>query len=90
MPINHILTITSDLAQRRPEVPAQVMALFRAAKAASGLATDPDIFPIGLTAMRPSIHALLRSAYDQKLLPRPLDCDALFAPLRALIGDLVD
>lgn len=88
VPINHILALNAEAVHRRPEVAAKVMSLFSDAKVVSGQQTDPDLFPIGLDAMRPSIEALLRSAYDQKLLPHAVAFDALFAPAQDLLGDL--
>lgn len=81
--VNHLACVTRQVAEDHPEVLSRLMALFRDAKPVTD---GPDLYPVGLEAMRVSVDALLRSAYDQGLLPRPMDVDTLFAPARAILG----
>ena len=87
--INHILSVRRAWAEAKPERLKQVMALFRDASAAAKTDT-PELYPIGLAAMRPSIETLLASAYDQAVLPHPLYIDEMFKDARAALGALAD
>ncbi|WP_146588607.1 hypothetical protein [Puniceibacterium confluentis] len=90
VPINHVLTVSADVVARRPEVLTALMALFRAAKTATGDSREIDLYPLGLAAMRPSVEVFLASAYDQKLLPDRISFEELFAPARRILGELAD
>ena len=90
VPVNHILSVSRRWADGGDDRLARVMALFREAKDAAffGAASDGtadrtadgrDLYPLGIEAMRPSVEALLRSAFDQGLIPRAMTVDELFA-----------
>lgn len=87
VPINHIVSIRKDLVRQKPGIMGDVMAFFRAAKAASQADEGPDLYPIGLDAMRASVEAILGSAWDQKLLPRRIAFEELFGPALDTLGD---
>ncbi|WP_353476621.1 hypothetical protein PVT71_27925 (plasmid) [Salipiger sp. H15] len=89
VPVNHLLCVTRELAEARPEAVAGLMALFREAKAESRGAGE-DLYPLGIEAMAASVEALLASAWDQGLLPERMDVGTLFGPARAILGSGAD
>jgi 4,5-dihydroxyphthalate decarboxylase len=87
-PVNHLLCVKTALVQAAPWLPAELMRLFVAAKAA---ATEPsaearfagivgaDVLPYGLEANRIGIELCLRYAAEQGLVPRVYDVAEVFA-----------
>jgi len=74
VPVNHLLTVRRDLADTRPDLVAELLRMFRAAKAAASVASgERDTLPMGRVALRPAIALALRYSAEQGLLPRPLD-----------------
>jgi 4,5-dihydroxyphthalate decarboxylase len=74
VPVNHMVTVRRDLAQERPDAVAELMRLFREAKAAatpSPGARDPLVS--GQTALQPAMRLALRYSAEQGLLPRNLE-----------------
>ena len=69
VPINHVLTVRRDLAERRPGLVAELVRMFAAAGAeAPGL-------PMGRAAMQPAVELALQYAAAQGLLPGPFTAD---------------
>jgi 4,5-dihydroxyphthalate decarboxylase len=84
VPVNHLVTVRRDLAERRPDLIAELMRMFAEAKAAAsvtGAARDP--VPIGRAALEPAIELGLRYAAEQGLLPRQLSPDEVWEGLPA-------
>jgi 4,5-dihydroxyphthalate decarboxylase len=87
-PVNHLLCVRTELVGAHPWLPAELLRLFTAAKAA---ATEPsaearfasivgrDPLPYGLEANRVGIDLCLRYAAEQGLVPEVYAADALFA-----------
>jgi 4,5-dihydroxyphthalate decarboxylase len=87
-PVNHLLCVKTAVAEASPWLPAELMRLFVAAKAA---ATEPsaearwsgivgaDVLPYGLEANRTGIELCLRYAAEQGLVPRVYDVGEVFA-----------
>lgn len=87
-PVNHLLCVKTALVRAAPWLPAELMRLFVAAKAA---ATEPsaearfagivgaDVLPYGLEANRIGIELCLRYAAEQGLVPRVYDVAEVFA-----------
>ena len=72
-PVNHLVTMRRDLAEARPDIAAELVAMFKQAKAAAGLAaTQEGALPTTRAALRPAVALALRYATDQGLLPRRL------------------
>ena len=84
VPVNHLLTVRRELADRRPDLVAELLRMFRDAKAASA---GNDALPTGCAALQPAIDLALRYSAEQGLLPRRLDAaevwDGLPADARA-------
>jgi 4,5-dihydroxyphthalate decarboxylase len=79
VPVNHVVVVRRELAEGRPELVAELLRLFRAAKAAGPPAPDgPDPLPAGRAALRPAVGLASRYAHEQGLLPRRLDADEIW------------
>jgi 4,5-dihydroxyphthalate decarboxylase len=73
VPINHLLAVRGELAQRRPDLLPELVRMFREAKAAAARSADGrDAYPVGCAALAPAIRLVLRYCLEQGLLPRPL------------------
>jgi 4,5-dihydroxyphthalate decarboxylase len=84
--INHIVVVAQDFARQHPESVKKLMALLVAAKGTVALAEgEPDLFPVGFEAIRPSIDVLLKSALHQGLITRPMTAQEFFAGSLALL-----
>ena len=84
VPINHMLVIREELAQKRPDVVREVFHLFHEAKKAAFAETGvPGLDPLrfGIEANRSSLEIIIDFAVKQGLLPRPVAVDDLFSDL---------
>ncbi|MGI4944770.1 MAG: ABC transporter substrate-binding protein [Janthinobacterium lividum] len=71
VPVNHLVTVRCDLAERRPDLVAELLRMFRDAKAAAPPGPgENDPLPMGQTALQPAITLALRYSAQQGLLPR--------------------
>ena len=80
VPVNHLVTVSSDLSQRDSDVVREFYSLLKAAKAQSGrdAPQSPDFLPFRLDNLRPSLEVAIRYADEQGLLSRSLTVDDLF------------
>lgn len=85
VPINHMLVVRRDLAAAHPRVIRELWGAIHRAKPAQ--ANGMDMAAIGIAANRTALDLILRYCAQQKLLPRPLDVDEVFADTIALLGD---
>jgi 4,5-dihydroxyphthalate decarboxylase len=84
VPVNHMLAVRRELAESRPDLLAELLRMFRDAKAAAPPVSDRrDSLPIGRAALRPAIGLALRYATEQRLLPRYLDEEEVWEGLPA-------
>lgn len=82
VPVNHLVTVRRELAETRPDLVAELLRLFRDAKAAAPAAPGGrDPLPMGRAALRPAIELALRYSTEQGLLPRPLDAGEVWEGL---------
>jgi len=76
VPINHMIAVRSEIAEKQPQIAGELCRMFAAAKA---MAPQPpggrDRAPIGRAAVAPSVALAVRYATAQGLLPRPLSLD---------------
>jgi 4,5-dihydroxyphthalate decarboxylase len=84
VPVNHLVVVRGDLADSRPELMAELLRLFRDAKAAA--ATQPsncgvDPLLTGCVALEPALVLAARYAYEQGLLPRRVGTDEFWEGL---------
>src|ERR1700722_7114743 len=88
VPINHMLVIREELAQKRPDVVREVYRLFHPAKEAAFAATGaPALDPLrfGIEPNRRSLEIVIDFALNQGLLARRFAVDELFSDtMRAL------
>lgn len=88
IPINHMLVVTKDLADSRPDLVGELFRLFVQAKAAaSAQPGQPDFRPIGCRAVAPALQVVIDLAHHQKLIPEKFAIDDLFADARRILGD---
>jgi 4,5-dihydroxyphthalate decarboxylase len=80
MPINHMVTVRSDLAERRPDLVRELIGMFRAAAAAAP-GTCKGANAVDATALTCALELALRYATEQGLLPRALSVAELWAGL---------
>ena len=87
-PVNHLLCLKTALVEAHPWLPAELMRLFVAAKAASvepssearfANIVGADVLPYGLPANRTGIELCLRYAAEQGLVPRAYAVEEIFA-----------
>jgi 4,5-dihydroxyphthalate decarboxylase len=83
VPINHMLVVTRELAERRPHLVRDVYDLFGRSKAAQP-ARGPDLRPIGVEAITPSLELVIELAAEQQIIPRRFSVAEIFAPWRAI------
>lgn len=85
IPINHVMVVRRDVAAAHPDAVRELwQALHRAKPAAT--ADGPDMAPIGIDANRRALAMVLRYCEQQKLLPRALTVDELFAGTIDVLG----
>lgn len=79
-PINHMVVVSQDLIEQRPEVVQEFFDMLAASKAAGNGTTDAgvDINPIGIDALRHSLDTVISHCLEQKLIDRRLTVDELF------------
>lgn len=82
IPINHMFVATTKLAKTRPDLVREAYDMFRRAKELAGPSIGPDMRPIGIEAIRPSLELVIKLAAEQKIIPKTFTVDELFAPWR--------
>jgi 4,5-dihydroxyphthalate decarboxylase len=82
VPVNHVIVVRNDL-------PAEtVRALWQTLRRLRPVQTGPiDMAPLGIEPLRPCLELLLRYCDQQRLLPRALTVDAVFADALRILGD---
>jgi 4,5-dihydroxyphthalate decarboxylase len=89
VPINHMLVIRKELAEKRPDVVREVYRTFLDAKMAGfGDAGVPKLDPLrfGIEPNRRSLEIVIDFAVRQGLLPGPVKVDDLFSDLMRALG----
>ena len=82
VPVNHLLTVRRDLAERRPELVGELVRMFRAAAAPGA-----EALPMGRAALQPAVDLALRYSAEQGLLPRTLGPDEVWDGLPGTTED---
>jgi 4,5-dihydroxyphthalate decarboxylase len=85
VPLNHMVVVSTELAESRPDVVAEIFALLKESKrraaAAGALGTAAngiDHIPFGVEACRPALARIIDYAAQQRLIPRRFTVDELF------------
>jgi 4,5-dihydroxyphthalate decarboxylase len=89
VPINHVVVVKQELAERHPQAVRAVYDLLRRGKqaAAPENAGKPDRLLFGIDALRAPLAETLAFCEDQKLLPRKLSVDEVLADCVEILGD---
>ena len=77
-PVNHIVSVQTEILQRHPWLAEELMRLFEEARVRSG-GRGTAALPYGLEPNRAAMQMLLDFAAHQKLTPRTYQVDELFA-----------
>jgi 4,5-dihydroxyphthalate decarboxylase len=86
--INHVVTVTGALAQKRPDAVREVYRLLVESKRAAGppAAGAVDTTPIGVDANRRNLEVAIDYVYRQRLIPRRFTVDELFDDVTRELG----
>jgi 4,5-dihydroxyphthalate decarboxylase len=84
-PVNHLVAVKAELTRSRPQVVSEVYRLLRAAKQAAPAPHGIDPAPFGIEANRPALELIIDYCVQQRMIPRRLTVDELFADTAALI-----
>lgn len=83
VPVSHLVAVRRELVESRPDLTAELLRMFREAKAAIPHRGGRESLPIGRAALRPAIDLALRYATEQALLPGRLDAEKVWEGLPA-------
>jgi 4,5-dihydroxyphthalate decarboxylase len=86
VPINHMLAVSRELAERRPEVVRAIYAIFAEAAAAAPRSLEGiNFLPYGFDAVRPPVEAMIEHAVNQKIIPYRLSFNEIFGEARRVL-----
>ncbi|KEQ03705.1 phosphate ABC transporter substrate-binding protein [Pseudorhizobium pelagicum] len=89
IPMNHMAVVHADLAAQRPDVVHELYRLLLESRDHDTPAGDGmQMRLFGMEALRPSLEAAVRFAFDQGVIPRPIEVDELFDETTRLLGAL--
>lgn len=83
LPINHMVVVSQELANRHPEAVREVVRLLRESAARAPAAAVPQFSD---DEMRRSLEMIIRYATQQRLIPRAFAVDELFDDLTRSLG----
>lgn len=87
IPINHLIAVQKPLADARPDVVREIYRVLVESKKAAPPAPDGiDFFPFGVEAIRKPLETIAQYALEQKVIPRKLASDEVFAEASRLLG----
>jgi 4,5-dihydroxyphthalate decarboxylase len=78
VPLNHMVVVSAELAQSRPDIVAEVYAMLREGKRRAPPPEGADTTPFGVEACRPALERIIDYAVQQWLIPRRFEVDELF------------
>jgi 4,5-dihydroxyphthalate decarboxylase len=88
VPINHVVVMKRETVQRHPRAMAAVYELLKRGKASMVTTPgSPDKLMFGINALRAPLEETLNFCAQQKLLPRELSVDEIFADCIEFLGD---
>jgi 4,5-dihydroxyphthalate decarboxylase len=85
-PVNHLVTIKTELVRSNPQAVGAVYRLLAAAKQAAPAPAGIDPAPYGIAANRPALELIVDYCVQQRMIPRRFSVDELFAEVEGLIG----
>lgn len=87
VPPNHVVVMRRDVAEQHPEAVRAVYELLRRGKQAAPPSGPPNRLPTGVEAMRAPLALTLDFCHQQRLLPRRLQAEEIFADSIAFLGE---
>jgi 4,5-dihydroxyphthalate decarboxylase len=85
VPINHMITVRTELAQERPDVVRELYRLLRESRNAGEKkpthSDGIDLQPFGFEAVTPAVEMVTRFAAQQRLIPEQYPIEKLFGPV---------
>lgn len=87
VPPNHVVVMRRDIAGQHPDAVRAVYDMLRRGKEAAPATRPANRLPTGIEAMRKPLMLTLDFCHQQKLLPRRLDIEEIFADSKACLGD---
>jgi len=87
VPINHLVVMRAGDVAADPETAREVYRLLREGKRLAGAPAEPDPIPFGIEPNRASLALIAEYAFQQRLLPRRISVDDMFAETRGLVDD---
>ena len=87
LPINHMVAVSSNLFDQRPDVVRELYALLVASKEIELQAKGGgvDLTPAGIEPNRRALEILIRNSFDQGLIPRQIAVNELFEEFNRLM-----
>ena len=89
VPINHLMVMRKSIVETRPDAVREVYRVLKESRAAAANiptgAEDP--LRLGIGAIRGSLQQIIAYAVAQRLIPKPLSVDALFADAERILGE---
>ncbi|MDP2410018.1 MAG: hypothetical protein Q8M26_07000 [Pseudolabrys sp.] len=86
VPINHLVVMRPQDVAADPDTAREVYRLLLEGKRLAGTPASPDPIPFGIEANRPSLALIAEYAYQQKLIPKRISVDDMFAETRDIFG----
>ena len=84
VPVNHMLCVSRDLTEHRPDLVVELARMFRTASELGAQGASPEP-PFGRAALRPAVELALHYMSEQAMLPRPLTVQDVWDGLPAEI-----
>ena len=78
VPVNHMVTVTEELAKANPDAVAELYRMLEASRAAAGMSGPIDPAPFGKEKNRRCLELLIGYAVQQHQIPRVLSVDDLW------------
>jgi 4,5-dihydroxyphthalate decarboxylase len=87
VPVNHLAVVRESIAKQRPDEVREVYRMLKESREASGIKSgEENPLRFGFAAVSPSVRQVASYALDQKLVPRLLTPEELFADARRILG----
>ena len=87
VPVNHLAVVRESIAKARPNEVREVYRMLKVSRDALGSdAGEENPLRFGFAAVSPSVRQVASYALDQKLIPRLLTPEELFADARRILG----
>lgn len=85
VPLNHLFVVRKSILDERPDAVRELIRMLRASKERAGQASGVDMAPFGIEATRRSLELIIQYAHEQRVIPRRVAVDELFADVRGLL-----